>query len=77
MFLIYLAASLPNTGPAHRKLSVTTSRPRQVVAAACLSFPGHSALLGCELHENRDEPGLLESSMPSKETGMWRGSTNV
>lgn len=59
------------------ELSVTTSKPRQVVAATCLSFPFHSALLGCEIHENRDEPGLFESLMPSKEIGMWRGSTNV
>lgn len=58
---------------AHSRPSVNTSRSRQVVASVCLGFPFHSALLGCELCESRDEPGLPESSVPSKDTGTWKG----
>lgn len=73
MFLIYLAPSVPSTGLAYRGPSVNTSRPRQWPLPASVSLSTRP----CEFPESGDKPGLPASSVPSKETGTWRGSMDV
>ena len=64
---MYPQSSAP--GLACSRSSVTTSGSRPAGASDCFSSPFHPALRDHELWESRDQPGLPESSVPSKDTG--------
>ena len=67
----------PALGLACSRPSGTTSESRPAGASGCFTSPFPPALPGHELWESGDQPGLPESSVPSKDPGTWRGSTDV
>lgn len=60
----------PALGLACSRPSGTTSGWKPAGASGCFTSPFHPALPGHKLWESRDQPGLPESSVPSKDTGM-------